>query len=84
MKNIFISVVAIAAIAVGYQKYNQSQTMSDLMLANVEALANSETGDKIPCHSSLVGSGQSVICSTCDTALGSPHPDSISHWSTRK
>lgn len=42
MKKILLSVVAVAAIAVGYQKYNQSKTMSDLMLANVEALASGE------------------------------------------
>lgn len=35
MKKVILSVVAIAAIAIGYQKYNQSQSMSDLMLANV-------------------------------------------------
>lgn len=43
MKKILLSVVAVAAIAIGYQKYNQSQSMSDLMLANVEALANNES-----------------------------------------
>lgn len=42
MKKIILSVVAVAAIAVGYQKYTQAQTMSDLMLANVEALAHGE------------------------------------------
>lgn len=45
MKKIIFSVVAVAAIAVGYQKYTQVQTMSDLMLANVEALASSENED---------------------------------------
>lgn len=52
MKKILLSVVAVAAIAVGYQKYNQSNAMSDLMLANVEALANGESGDKWWCCSS--------------------------------
>lgn len=50
MKKVILSVVAIAAIAVGYQKYNQSQSMSDLMLANVEALANGESGGGVECE----------------------------------
>lgn len=48
MKKVILSLVAVAAIAVGYQKYTQAQTMSDLMLANVEALANNESGNG-PC-----------------------------------
>lgn len=79
MKKIILSVVAVAAIAVGYQKYSQSQTMSDLMLANVEALAKNESGGICTQGCRDIGWGTSQIlkcdCSytsvlSCCNALG--------------
>lgn len=50
MKNIIkIAVVAVFTTIAGYgvYAYQRSETMSDLVLANVEALANNEGDDKI-------------------------------------
>jgi len=67
-KKIFaILIVAVVAVFAGYNVY-QSQKggmMSDLMLANVEALANNtENGGEVSCTASTpCGSGGSVSCS---------------------
>lgn len=54
MKNIFKSLAIVAvAIFAGYNVYqsnNETEGMSDTMLANVEALANLEIGVGNPCY----------------------------------
>lgn len=47
MKKLILSVVAIATVTIAGRNYQQNQNkveMSDLALANVEALANGESG----------------------------------------
>ena len=60
-------IVAVAATFAGYNIYQsqEKETMSDLMLANVEALANGESGAKCPNGCSEIGWGTNKILE-CD------------------
>lgn len=76
-KKIFggILAVAIAAVAAVNVNFNNEaeDALSALSLANVEALADGESGsNNYKCYSILEGSGQSISCSTCQMAAGTP------------
>ncbi|OUN80044.1 MULTISPECIES: NVEALA domain-containing protein [unclassified Bacteroides] len=67
-KIIRFSFIAAVAVAAGYTAYSQSQkteTLSDLELANVEALARNETGHHITCYSGGTGNAFMCKCGTC-------------------
>ena len=70
------STVAIAtALFAGYSAYNEQNNneLSDVALANVEALAIEEaTSKEYDCYSILEGEGTSIACSTCQLANGTP------------
>lgn len=71
MKKFFLSTAVVAAMAIGYTfSYSDSEpALSDIELANVEALADNEDvhTQKFKCYTSFVYSaGDAVIdCSTC-------------------
>ncbi|EGF56889.1 hypothetical protein HMPREF9446_02032 [Bacteroides fluxus YIT 12057] len=68
-KLIKIAFVAVFAVVAGYGVYTnqKSETMSDLMLANVEALASGETSDQ--CHTNA---DYSAICNYYDNGAVCP------------
>lgn len=71
MKKKILGVVTVAAIVVmaGWN-FNQSKNevvLSDLALANVEALANGETGEGKDCYNTITKQKSSKVfyCATC-------------------
>lgn len=67
-KNIFKIVFAAAlAVVAGVTAYHaqDKEMMSDLALANVEALARNETGHHITCYSGGTGNAFMCKCGTC-------------------
>ena len=66
---IFAAVVALLGVS-AYVGVNaqQKDAMSDIQMANVEALVSGESGDRIPCHSSANQKyGKSYVdCSKCE------------------
>lgn len=81
MKKIFLAAVAIAAFA-SYNTYrsnnNETEGMSDTMLANVEALAGNEgfVDDGTCYHAIYTASGSQVrYCGTCTYI-----PNSAGEW----
>lgn len=71
-----IAFVAMIGLVAGYGVYNAQKSeknLSDLMMENVEALANGESGSgEYKCYSILSGSGQAISCSTCQMDTGTP------------
>jgi len=69
---ILIGTIAVFNVDFGF---GRQKSLSKLHLANVEVLAQGESGggEKYDCYSILKGfSGQSVSCSTCQMAIGIP------------
>lgn len=57
---------------------NQTQPkLSDVALANIEALASGEGGSSAPCYTSLEESDKifSLVCGLCEYAWGKPVED---------
>lgn len=78
MKKYFIKIafVAFFAAIAGYGVYanQETSTMSDLMLINVEALANGENGQKLDCWSTVSSNGNVLAthvtyCGSCSAVL---------------
>lgn len=75
MKKIFSTMAVAAALFAGYNAYcgQNSNELSDVALANVEALAVEEaTSKEYKCYSILEGEGTSIVCSNCQLAPGTP------------
>lgn len=76
MKKKIIGGIAIMAIAIAaafnLNLNKESQDLSMLSLANVDALASESTSKKYDCYSILNGSGQSISCSSCQMDSGTP------------
>ena len=77
MKKKFFSVAIVAVIALGagwnVMQSENEKDLSDLILANVEALANSETGGgKRVCYHTITSKEGSQVryCQTCDWVDG--------------
>lgn len=69
-----VAVFAIVAmVAFNMNVTANSDELSTISLSNIEALASEEaTSKEYKCYSILDGSGQSVSCSTCFEASGTP------------
>ena len=86
-KRILGAVAVIAIVAMAAFNMNVSADNSDfsaLTLSNVEALASGEADSKkYKCYSILDGSGQSISCSTCQMASGTPPWYHFGNYCTR-
>ena len=64
----YVFVVAIAMVAgINVLNVQKTEQLSDVALANVEALAQSESGNHITCYS---GSGSSFLCKCSSCTWG--------------
>lgn len=71
MKNFIYFAVVIVTATLGYLKHNQTKTMNELMLANIEALASTEMQIGCDNHSVvLICKSTCWTCYTTYTAIG--------------